>query len=222
MKCMLDLAACCRRKTTPTETDGVQSDKPCAIARHHREGRSIERELRPPRRHHRLSDPGVLMQSGISAEHGKIIDLCVAREATEARDDRVISDLAVVADMSAIHDVVVVADTRATPTGRRTHVDRDLFSNLCPLTDLETGRFAVEGPVLWFGPEARIGKDPTIRTDSRPSEQGDMRSDFDTRPEFHIASYERKRTDHHISSQHRSVFDACGRMNVGQGLSPFR
>jgi hypothetical protein len=93
---------------------------------------------------------------------------------------------------------------------------------LCPLTDLETGRFAIEGPVLWLGPEARIWKDSTIRTDSRPSEQSDMRSDFDTRPKFHIAPYERKRTDHHISSQNRSVFDACGRMNVGQGLSPFR
>ncbi len=101
-------------------------------------------------------------------------------------------------------------------------MNRDLFPDLCPFTDLEAGRLAVEGAILWFGAEARVRKDSTIRADIRPTKKGDMSSDFDARPKLYLASYERERTDHHVRRQNRSVFDACGRMHVGQGLSPFR
>jgi hypothetical protein len=162
------------------------------------------------------------MEPGIRAEHCEIIDLRMACKSTEAGNDRVISDLAVMADMRAVHEIVVIADTRAAPATRGTHMDRDLFSNLCPYTNLETGRFAVEGPVLWFGPEARVRKDSTIGPDIRPTKKGDVGADFDPKPEFDLASYERERTDHHTVGENRSVFDACGWMDVGQGLSPFR
>jgi hypothetical protein len=162
------------------------------------------------------------MEPGIRTEYREIIDLCMACESTKARNDRAVPDLAIMPDMSAIHEIVVVTDTRAAPAECGAHVDRDLFSNLCPFTDFETRRFAIEGPVLWLGPEARIREDPTIRTDRRSTDQRDMCSDFDPRPEFYVATYEGERTDHDVRGQNRSVFDACGRMDVGQGLSPFR
>ena len=101
-------------------------------------------------------------------------------------------------------------------------MNRDLFANLCPFTNLETGRLTIKSPVLGLGPETRVREDSTIRADIRPTEKRHMGTDFDTRPELHLASNERKRTDHDIGGQHRSVFDACGRMDVGQGFSPFR
>jgi hypothetical protein len=162
------------------------------------------------------------MEAGIRTEYREIIDLCMACKPTEAGNDRAVPDLAIMPDMSAIHEIVVVTDTRAAPAECGAHVDRDLFSNLCPFTDFETRRFAIEGPVLWLGPEARIREDPTIRTDRRSTDQRDVCSDFDPRPEFYVATYEGERTDHDVRGQNRSVFDACGRMDVGQGLSPFR
>ena len=65
-------------------------------------------------------------------------------------------------------------------------------------------------------------KDPTIRTDIRPTQKRDMGTDFDARPEFYLTPYECEGTDDHAIGQNRSVFDACGRVDVGQGLSPFR
>jgi hypothetical protein len=162
------------------------------------------------------------MEPAVRAEHCEIIDLGVSCEPTEACDDRLVSNLAVVADMRAIHEVIVITDTRAAPTERGPDMNRDVFSNLSPYTNLETGRLTIKCPVLRLGPQACVWKDSTIRADIRPTEKRDMGSDFDSRPKFHVASNERKRTDHDASGQNRSVFDACGRVDVGQGFSPFR
>jgi len=222
MKGMLDLPARGRRKPPPAKANGVQPDEPSSIARYHREGWRVERKLGPTRSHHRFSNPRVLVEPGIRTQYCEIIDSCVACQATEARDDRMVSDLAIVTDMRAIHEVVVVTNPSAASPERGTHMDRDLFSDLRPLTDFETGRFAVECPVLRLGAEARVRKDSTIRTDMRPTQERDMRTHFDAWPELHLATDECERADDDVIGQNRSVFDACGRMDVGQGLSPFR
>jgi hypothetical protein len=101
--------------------------------------------------------------------------------------------------MRAVHDVVVITDARAAATERGPNMDRDLFSNLCPDTNLEAGRLAIECPVLGLGSQARVRKDSAICADVRPTEKRNMGADLDTRPELHLASNERKRTDHDIS-----------------------
>jgi hypothetical protein len=222
MKGMLDLTTGRRRKTTPLEADGVQSNEPCPIACHHRKWRSIERELRPTRSHHRLPHPRILMEPGIGAENREIIHLCMPSESTEAGDDRLISDLAIMPDMGTIHHIIVVSDSRAAAAASRADVNRDVLSDLCSQTDLETGRLAVEGSVLGFGPKARVREDSAIRPDMRATEKRDVRAHFDPRPEFDLASDEGEGPDHHIGGQNRSVFDTCGRVDRGQELNPYR
>ena len=164
----------------------------------------------------------MLVEPRIGSEDREIVDPRVACQATEARDDRMISDLAIMTDMRAIHEVVVVADPSTAPSERSTHMDGDLFTNLCPLPNLEAGRFTIEGSILRLGTKARVRKNPTIRSDIRPTQKRDMRAHFDARPELHFATDEREGADDHVIGQNRSVFDAGGRMDIGQGLSPFR
>lgn len=219
---VLDLFTCLLRKAAATKAYGVQADQSRAIARDHREGGGVERKHRPTRRHRRLPHPRMLMKPSIRTEPRKIIDLRVAPEPTEAGDDGVISDLAIVADMRAVHDVIVVTDSRTTAPTLCTHVDRDLFPNLCSLTNLEPGRLTAEGLVLWFGSQACVGEDSTIRANLRSTEQRDVGTDLDSTSEFDLAPNEGKRTDLHSIGKDRSAFDACGRMDIGQRLSPFR
>ena len=222
MKRVLDLATGRGRESAPAKADRIQPDESCTISRDHRKGRRIERQHRPTRSHDGFPYTCVLMEPGVRAEHREIIDLGMACEPTETGNDRMISNLTVVADMRAVHDVIVITNTRAAPTKRGSNMNRDLFANLCPFTNLEARRLTVKSPVLGLCPEACVRKDSTIRADLRPTQKRDMSADFDTRPEFHLTSNEREWTDHDASGQHRSVFDACGRMDVGQGFSPFR
>jgi hypothetical protein len=95
-------------------------------------------------------------------------------------------------------------------------MNRDLFSNLGSHTDLETGRLAIKGSVLWLRPKASVREDSTIRPDIRLPEKRDMRTDFNSRPERHLATYEGEGPHHHIGGQDRSVFDTRGRVDLGQ------
>ena len=162
------------------------------------------------------------MEPGIGAEHREIIHLRMPGESAEARDDRIVSDLAVVPDVRAVHQVVVVSDTRTAASPGRADVNRDVFPNLGSLTDFEAGGLAVEPSILGLRPKAGMREDSTIRSDSRPAEKRGMRTDFDSRTDLHLASYKGEGTHHDIGRQDRSVFDAGRRVDIQQGLSPFR
>lgn len=222
MKSMFDLSTRRRRKSTSTKPDGIQSDESCAIPGHHREGGCIQRKLRPTRSHHGFAHPRVLVKSRIGAEYGEVIDSSVAGQPTKTRDDRMVPDLTIMTDMRAVHDIVVIADSCTSAALRGPDMDRDLFPNLGTRANLEARRFAVKGPILRFGTEAGMRKDSAILRDEGAAQKRHMRPNFDAAAKLHFASDEGERADHHIRSQNRSVFDACRRMDRGQGISPFR
>jgi hypothetical protein len=125
-------------------------------------------------------------------------------------------------DVGAVHQVVIVSNTRTAATAGGSDVNRDLFPDLGSFTDFEAGGLAIKRAILWLCAKARMREDSTIRSDGRPTEKCDMGTDFDSRPELHLTSYKGEGTHHHIGGQDRSVFDARGRVDIRQGLSPFR
>jgi hypothetical protein len=160
----------------------------------------------------------MLMQSGIRAKNGEIVDARVSRESTEACDDCVIPNLTVMPDMRAVHDIVVIADSRASTAIRSPDVDRDLFSNLCACTNLESRRFAIERLILWFSAKACVWEDSTVFPNDRATEERDVSADLDTASEFHPLPDKRKRADDRIGRQNRAIFDACRRVDLRQGV----
>ena len=67
-----------------------------------------------------------------------------------------------------------------------------------------------------------MGEDSAIRADTRTAEKSDVSSDADSRSQLDLASDESEGPDTHVGRKNRSVFDTCGRMDVGQGFSSFR
>jgi hypothetical protein len=124
--------------------------------------------------------------------------------------------------MSPVHDVIVITDPRATTPLHGANVDRDMFPNLGSQSDLEIRRFTREPAILRLCAKTGVWKDPAIRPDTRTTEEGDMSRDSDSRPELDLGPDIREGPDDCVGRQNRSVFDTCGRVNVGQRLSSFR
>jgi hypothetical protein len=121
--------------------------------------------------------------------------------------------------MSAVHDEIVITYACATPAASGPDMNRDVFPDLGPSTDLEARRFAAEGAILGLGAETGIREDSTIRPDPGSAHDRGMRLDFDTGPEFHFATNEDERPDHRIRGQDCTIFHKRGRVDVRQRFS---
>lgn len=161
------------------------------------------------------------MHPGIGPEHREVFDLHMATQTAIRRDDRIRTDLAVMAHMGIVHDEIVVTESGATAATCRADMDRHMLADDGTQADLETGRFAREGLILWFAAQARMRKDPRASADSCLANQCGVRPDFHSRTEFYVSPNEDEGPHDDIGGKHRPVFDAGRRVDHGHDISPF-
>jgi hypothetical protein len=123
------------------------------------------------------ADAAKLMDTGIAAKYGPIINMDVTCKLRVVGEGRAISNLTIVRNMHIRHDPVVVAQAGNAYILRSSQIEGTEFANCVSIPYLKARRLAGVFLVLWYFANGTELKNTVVAPDPGMSGNDDMRTD---------------------------------------------